>query len=118
MTYDKVRVYKNLHKNCYSVKSVKTGLVVAHVDEIVLQNVKYLVYESGRKRVLESKQKNVHAFVEGYIIKSVIDLNKPSKVCYNPYKKGFFFYCSNGRKITSSKYAKINRNGVFSFKSY
>jgi len=60
----RVFVYRNIHKNCLSVRNVKTGLVMAHVDSITLKNVKFKVSAKGRERVLKEKAKNVHAGVE------------------------------------------------------
>jgi len=110
----KVRVYRNLHKKCFSVKCMKSQRVIAHVDSITLKDVTYPVSQAGRARVLAERRKNVHAYVQG-IVKSaeISDIAKMKKVCYNPYKKDFFYYCSNGREIKSSKYASITHQGVF-----
>lgn len=88
----RVFVYRNLHKNCLSVRDVKTGLVVAHVDSIVLKNVKFKVSKSGRERVLREKRKNVHAGVEGEWDKAAPspDLSECSRVLYDPYRFSSF----------------------------
>lgn len=112
----RVRVYRNLHKDCFSVKCMKTGRVIAYVQEIVLKNVTYPVSKAGRERVLKEKRKNVHAFVQGIIdINNQITNLKENKICYNPYKKGHFFYCSNGKEIKESKITKVTMKGVFSY---
>lgn len=81
----RVNVYKNLHKNLFSVRG--KGIVFRHLDKIVLRDVRFLVQEKGRDKVRATKQKNVHAFVSGYIIseipKSGLDILGP--VWYNPY---------------------------------
>ncbi len=61
----KVRVYRNLHKDCFSVK--QDGLVRCHADNVTLENVKFIVSKAGQRRVRDEKKKNVHAFVEGFI---------------------------------------------------
>lgn len=110
----KVRVYRNLHKKCFSVKCMKTQKVVAHVDSITLKDVTYPVSQAGRDRVLAERRKNVHAYVQGIVESAELaDIVKMKKVCYNPYKKAFFFYCSNGREVKSSKYTTLTSNGVF-----
>jgi hypothetical protein len=112
----RVRVYRNLHKDCFSVKCMKTGRVIAHVKEIVLKEVTYPVSKAGRERVLKDKRKNVHAFVQGLIdINNQINNLKVNKICYNPYKKGHFFYCNNGREIKQSKKARVSMTGVFAY---
>ena len=41
-----VRVYRNLHKDCFSVK--QGGLVRCHADSVTLQNVKFIVSKAGQ----------------------------------------------------------------------
>ena len=65
-TSKKVRVYKNLHKGCYSVK--QGGLVKVHADNVTLEDVKFIVSKIGQERVRKEKRKNVHAFVEGFVV--------------------------------------------------
>lgn len=64
----RVFVYFNLHKKCFSVKAldgVSKGKVVFHADKVMLRNVEFRVSEAGRKRVLETGRKQVHAGVVG-----------------------------------------------------
>ena len=60
-----VFVYKNLHKDCWSVK--QDGLVKLHTNDITLYDCEFKVSKVGRDRVLKEKRKNVHAGVRGYI---------------------------------------------------
>ncbi len=88
---EKVFVYRNLHKKCWSVKSRKTGRVIAHLDYLCLKMCDFKVSENGRQKVLLTKQKNVHAGVSGTI--SDPDENEIctfKKVKYNPYKYSSF----------------------------
>jgi hypothetical protein len=62
----KVRVYRNLHKNTYSVK--QDGLVRCHADHVTLQDCKFIVSKAGQKRVRDEGRKNVHAFIEGVLV--------------------------------------------------
>ncbi len=64
----KVFVYRNLHQNCWSVKSKETGRVIAHADEVQLSGVEYKVSQAGRDRVLREKSKNVHAGLVGTLV--------------------------------------------------
>ncbi len=64
----KVKVYRNLHKDCYSVMAAEGpnyGRVIAHRDRVVLRNATFTVSQAGRQRVLDTGRKNVHAFVRG-----------------------------------------------------
>ena len=74
----KVEVYKNLRKQCFSIR--QKGKVIGYALVLAMSNVEFVVQQGGRKRVLESGQKNVHAFLRGDIhlcdtYKSKIDLH-------------------------------------------
>jgi len=107
-----VRVYFNLHKHCYSVQCRKTGKVIAHVDSIKLIDAKFVVRESGRLKTLQSKQKNVHAFVVGNWDKSACKKLK-NKVRYNPYIRGEFFYAKDELPIYNAEIATLTKEGIF-----
>ena len=83
----KYYVYYNLHKHCFSVKY--KGRVIIHSNTLVLGgHVEFRVSQAGRRRVLEEKRKNVHAYVVGdwvYVQDVPID-NSATEVRYNPYK--------------------------------
>tara|TARA_R110000824_G_scaffold118452_2_gene270722 strand:- start:133 stop:552 length:420 start_codon:yes stop_codon:yes gene_type:complete len=89
-----VEVYKNLHKNCWSVRNNKTGLVIGYVKNIHLENATFIVRPAGRARVLRERRKNVHAFIKGNMGDSALvdsiglipykDLHIHT-VTYNPY---------------------------------
>jgi len=67
----RVFVYYNLTKKCWSIKALEgrsKGRVVAHADAVDLWDCKFKVSEAGRQRVLRTKQKNVHAGVEGTLV--------------------------------------------------
>jgi len=83
-----VRVYRNLHKKCVSVK--QGGIVRCHATKVVLHDCKFIVSEAGQKRVRKEGRKNVHAFIEGYVKPAYI-VNEMSDfgweaVYYNPYE--------------------------------
>ncbi len=78
----RVRVYYNLRKKCFSIKF--KGLVKAHVDSVNLTDVKFIVSEAGRQRVLREKQKNVHAYVEGVVVAEPVT-HGGRLITYNPY---------------------------------
>ncbi len=113
----KVRVYRNLHKDCFSVK--QDGLVRCHADGVTLQVCKFIISKAGQKRVRDKQQKNVHAFIEGYVVDTrgadrevdgeVTDgqlmsgLSNWETLYYNPYK------CDGFTNTASGKVAKIAR---------
>jgi hypothetical protein len=109
----KVKVYKNLHKNTFSIQ--QNGKVVGHSHFIVLKNCKFVVNEAGRKRVLEKKQKNVHAFVVGHLVHKNSHHNGFSElnqafVSYNPYAFDKFYL--RGMHNVWSEFIPINHAEV------
>jgi hypothetical protein len=99
----KVYVYFNLHKKCFSVKSLETGRVIDHVMEICLKDCKFKVSEAGRQRVLKQKRKNVHAGVVGYITNDKNLNGCLTRVTYNPYKYNSFVNLTDEQPIFSAK---------------
>ena len=102
-----VKVYKNLHNGLLSVK--QGNLVICHVFNIVLDNVSFIVYETGRQKVIQTRQKNVHAFIVGYvkhinvdnasINTSIISKNLHNSFSYNPYKHNYFYMKHDHSKV-------------------
>ena len=83
---DRIEIYRNLHKNCFSVR--KNGRVVKYIDDseaLHLTDVKFAVQPAGHARVIREKKKNVHAFVRGTYAG---DRKRESTraVMYNPYR--------------------------------
>lgn len=63
----KVRVYKNLNRDCLSVQTFvdQKWRVVAYADSVELRDVKFHVSKPGREWVLARGAKTVHAWAEG-----------------------------------------------------
>ena len=96
---DRVRVYYNLHKKCFSIQDYKTGLVIKHTNQLNLSNAMFVVRKSGNERVRSEGKKNVHAFVNGIVSdKSSGHLvvsnsfHNSYRVRYNPYEMDYFHY--------------------------
>ena len=62
----KVRVYRNLNSKCVSVR--QGSLVKCHTTNVVLKDCRFIVSEAGQRRVRDEQKKNVHAFIEGYVV--------------------------------------------------
>ena len=122
----KVFVYRNLHQQCWSVKSRETGRGIAHADEVELSNVEFKVSQAGRDRVLREKSKNVHAGLVGTLVDfdpiggkmptypaasfSSDASQKPGKadpvsITYNPYKYSHFVVRHNEQPVATSETA-------------
>lgn len=111
---NEVFVYRNLHKNKISVKDIRTNLIVARVDSIVLVDCAMKVSEKGRQRVLKEKRKNVHAGVRGTWVKDhPISLAGTRRVTYNPYVSGTFRDAETGEPIYRASKVVVTVDGVF-----
>lgn len=113
-----VRVYRNLHRGGYSIKQGRQ--VVAHAERLCLKDVRFIVSERGRQRVLRDGHKCVHAYAEGIICSSGMGVTAestrlPVKVVYNPWimdsfqTEGF----APPMKVVSAMFATFNSKGVF-----
>lgn len=97
-----VEVYRNLHTGGFSIRCAKTKLVLAHSENVILKNVKFVVSQAGREKVIQTKHKFVHAFLRGeyvgfnWIIKP---LEKKVPIYYNPYKTETFIKATSTEPI-------------------
>jgi hypothetical protein len=92
-----------------------------HVPTIVLRNVKFIVREGGRQRVLATKSKNVHAFAKGTLVTDPDEFkNEPGnmrqrRATYNPYYCDSFIYDpgeegQDMRPLYNSRYALLSHS--------
>jgi len=99
----KHRVYRNLHKDCWSVQY--KGIVVERPDSYVLRDVTFCVSDPGRQRVIQEKRKNVHAKVAG-TPEHPGTLDAPERtstdISYNPYRGPMFYAKDSGRNIVAA----------------
>jgi hypothetical protein len=102
-----VTVYKNLHKKLFSVK--QDGIVQFYTDTLCMKDVKFVVQQAGRRRVVAEKKKNVHAFVKGFIVHpstAPYDEKNPwQPVRYNPYEMSQFQLA--GQDLESAEYIDL-----------
>jgi hypothetical protein len=95
---DRVEVYRNLHKNCFSIR--KNGRVVdyrADDETLTLVDVKFAVQPAGHAKVIRERKKNVHAFIRGTVsFRSPVAYQELAS--YNPYKGDTFFTSFGGRQ--------------------
>lgn len=107
----RVKVYRNLHKKCWSIMDPKTRRVIRHDTNVVLANVSLVVSNAGRERVLREKAKNVHAYAIGEIGDSKVSHGDTVEVTYNPYRANYFFEKSSEKPRQSAAFAVLNENG-------
>lgn len=129
----KAFIYRNLHfqGHIFSIKALE-GLnknrVVGHAPGILLQNVEFIVSETGRQRVLTQKRKNVHAGIVGNII-AVYQyrprLPSPLKtqqqwfnqvvgypINYNPYSGSTFYIVGVNTPIHKAEFVSIQGGDI------
>ena len=108
-----VEVYRNLHKNVWSVRDKRTGRVIDHQERVVIRNARFVVQPAGRAKVLREQRKNVHAFVRGTYAgthwRPYLSLFA-DKVSYNPYKAGPFTG-PDGGKVSGAGVALLDEHG-------
>ena len=114
-----VKVHRNLHQQNYSIK--QGGLVVAHANDFILQNCKFTVGKAGQARVRKTRQKNVHAHIQGILINefegiaATDGIALPEAIRYNPYVNEQFTAQPVGslpRYINEAKVVIFNERGV------
>lgn len=100
--YYNINLSNKLKSPYFSIKDVKTGLVIGHDTKIMLKDATFKVLESGRQRVIKTGRKNVHAGAVGFLT------NEPPKelpinVTYNPYKYNSFVVKNTEEPIHNAK---------------
>ncbi len=108
--------------------SMKTRLVVAHAEWITMESVDFVVTPSGKKRALESGQRNVHAFIQGQVVQVggltpyknrefrwnesfMFGSEDPQPVKYDPFSEKGFYLRETGEEITRASLARVFRTG-------
>lgn len=109
----KVRVYRNLTRRTLSVQTFVPGKgwrLSYHANLVTLANASFEVSLAGRRRVLATKRKNVHAFVVGTLAAPFPALTG-TRVSYNPYK-GSSFTDPDGAPVAAASLATVTTGGI------
>jgi hypothetical protein len=112
----RVHVYRNLGIHgevAWSVRDAKTRLVVAVVPEAIVAEATLRVSESGRKRVLREKQKNVHAYVEGLWAEELPASTDWAPIRYNPYNLASFVRTVDQKPVRTARAVRLDAHGAF-----
>ncbi len=102
-----VYVYRNLNKSCLSV--LRSGKVIAHVQDISLDNVEFRVRSGGRDRTLREGRKNVHAFAIGTVSqpRPGHPMTDCERVTYDPHRYKLFVNVGTGQPIQRVAHCRI-----------
>ena len=98
--YHNVDIYRNLHKDCWSIKDRETGRVCGYETSLTVMGAKFIVGKKSRERVLREKRKNVHAYIragDAFPNPKITDWHSKwiqdvtLQVKYDPYVTDHFF---------------------------
>lgn len=109
-TKGRVRVHVNLHNGCYVVS--KKGKVIGYTRALTLKNVVPKVSLAGHERCNTYQVRNVHAYLEGDLVKH--SATKPrgkgwDTVTYNCKTSGPFFLNQDGVPFEGAEEARFAR---------
>jgi hypothetical protein len=103
-------VYRNLRTKTWSLRSSKR-IVVGHPTEIWLDDVTLIVSEKVRRRIIQTKRKEVHAGARGNIAPSAeLLLPEMIEITYNPYKYESFVRVFDETPISKAKLVFLDSN--------
>lgn len=92
-----VEMYRCLNRRGYCFSLRQEGKVVAHSTDVVLKDCKLIVNKAGKTKALRTNERNVHAFVRGYISdKESIPFVFSWQLLYNPFAPEGFCIKSGG----------------------
>lgn len=109
----RVQVYRNLHRKMYSVR--QNGKVVAHGHSFCLLDPCYVVNSSGREKCRSTGERNVHAYVTGYLASSPEPEGVSTctlRLTYNPYTCNDFVAVEDTKSLLAKD---ISGNQVVAF---
>lgn len=103
----RVWVYRNLAKNCLSVKRGKAR--VEHSVRVLLKDVVFRVRPAGREKVRREGRKGVHAFVTGTPVTPAE--KTPNRgwepFTYDPYRHDTFVLSNTGEPLLTARFASL-----------
>lgn len=113
----KIYVYRNL--NCKSEEErysvMQNGLVVAHCDEIYLEEVDFVIRKAGKRLARCSGKRNVHAFIKGFIINKPIKTKFFTPIRYNPFNEYGFFSNENNQELKKASTVILKKSAIIAY---
>lgn len=104
-----VEVYRNLHTGTWSVRA--NGRVIAHPDEVWLKNCTLVVQPGGRRSVLRTQRKNVHAFVRGTLIDAA-RVKPMIPITYDPYRYDSFVTVADLDPVHAARWVHLRADNT------
>ena len=122
----KSQCYYNLHRKCFSVR--RGGIVQSYARVIELKNASFNIAKAGQKLARDTKRKNVHATVSGYLTFSRQSVPSDtdhitfgwgySRATYNPYRDDTFVDLFTGAPVHKADQVVLIARGEESPKIY
>ena len=111
----KMKVYFDLYDKTWTVRQdentcqeMPSGKKVGQWNYIQVKNPQYVVHQEGKERVRREKQKNIHAYICGYVIEELPSMpSRQEFISYDPYKDDSFVIHNTNNSIHSSPYAMM-----------
>lgn len=130
----KCYIYRNLHKpgHTYSLRAMEgehAGRVIGYSSCFAVEDVKFVVNEAGRQKVLATGHKNVHAAIVGSVTSlygyearrsTQIELHETyynmqsqmTNVSYNPHKAATFYNVNTGEPVYGAGVVFVSGNRI------
>lgn len=111
-----VRCHRNLNRDCWSIVNPKTGRVIQHTKQVLMNNCRFIVRPGGNRRARAQKRRNVHAYVAGEIAtRETWKAGKMWRVRYNPFEVETFVlvkpYQNSKKPIQASYQVMLDDQG-------
>jgi len=107
-------LYRNLHKNMFSIKYKQK--VILRNNFQIMKEVNFIVHKNGQEKVRLEKRKNVHAMISGYLVnKDDFKLEEYNliELYYNPYITNTFIIKDTKKEIFEAKFVLAKNNRIF-----
>jgi hypothetical protein len=112
----KVNVYRCLNRKGHVYSVQQSGKVIGHTTNIILVDVTFNVNPSGKKRAIETKVRNVHAKINGYVREVMpypLNLDMLGLIKYYPFCEDNF--TCNDEEITECNVVTIEEGTLVAY---
>jgi hypothetical protein len=112
-TGQRVAVYKNLHKQAWSVRAMPgpyKGRVIGHAHAITLVDCRTHVNCRAQQRIAGGAAREVHAWIVG-TVSDTATLASPRRLTYRPHERAEFFVADTGEEIHSADIVAFDADG-------
>lgn len=113
MNGKRVAVYKNLHKQAWSVRAMEgpnRGRVIEHRAAITLIDCRTHVNCRAQHRIAGGAAREVHAWIVG-TVSDTATLTSPRRLTYRPHDRAEFFIAETGEAVTTADIVEFSADG-------